>query len=548
MNYFLWSRLIYAVPFLFYLGTEGRGFLDPISDGFIYAGTWIIMFLLSLFFFAIAKKELPRPLVHFIFIAECFIYYHLTVISGQAEIMLVALVLSSFYAIDSLRNSLFSIGLHLLQLYGAFALSNGVFNILPRDTLILIVAPLFCRALMSVVDERDIVVREEYHQTDVYVPVEDTTVIDKMRRKANFFFLKNKKLHDDIKKEKAKNESLKTKVQEVQEEADAATMADLSKQQINKDIARMYFSLLANIRVDLSKPMNENLDRILKAFALITKAQYTAVIAKEPAVNKGEAYSLALTNSYSQVGNLQDETVIENQTVWDKIIKAIDSKEPQYVRDEQIGTLKYLILTPIAGENGVKGVLVQGFGEDYEENIHNFNIALMVAYQLYTAMENESLYKQAKDGSNTDALTGLYNKKFLMNSLPVTFNSAYNYSTNLACVFIAEDTKQNDEGIVNTARAIEKHIRKTDFLYRYSDNSFVVLFMGVSKKKLEGFADEINEELASLPTTMSVSMGAKIYDPMVGNVEDGKELLEAAVRALYKARRHDCGQIVVDED
>lgn len=306
---------------------------------------------------------------------------------------------------------------------------------------------------------------------------------------------------------------------------------------------------MANVRIDLSKPMNENLDRILRMFALFTKAQYTAVIAKEPPQNKGESYSLALTNSYIAPGlALRDEAVIENEAVWNKIIETIKQKKPNYLsKMEGVEPLTYLILTPISGEDGTKGVLVQGFGAEYKENIHNFNVALMVAYQLYTAMENESLYKSSRDGSNTDQLTGLFNKKYLLNSLPVIFNSAYNYSTNLACVFIAEDRKQNDEGIRHTARAIEKHIRKTDMLFRYSDNAFVVLFTGVSKRKLRGFADEVNTELAACPTTMSVSMGAKIYDPMLGNVKDGKELLAASVKALSVARQQGGGQIVIEE-
>lgn len=241
MNYFLWSRLIYAVPFIIFLGTKGSSFLSPETDCFIYAGAWVSMFLLSLFFFARARKDMPRLLVHFIFLAECYIYYNLAAIGGHADFMVVAVILSSFYAIDSLRNSLFSVGLHLLELYAVFTMTEDVFYVLPHDTLVLILAPLFCRALMSVIDERDVVVREEFYNNDIYVPVEDTTLIDKFRRKANVFLLKNKKLNKDIEKEKKKNETLKAKYAEAQDEAATAAQTDITRQQINKDIARMYF-------------------------------------------------------------------------------------------------------------------------------------------------------------------------------------------------------------------------------------------------------------------------------------------------------------------
>ena len=550
MNYFLWSRLIYAVPAIMFLGTKGTSFLYPESDCFLYAGAWIVMLLLSLFFFVQARKEMPRLLVHFIFLAECYIYYNLALIGGYAGYMVVAVIISSFYAIDSLRNSLFSVGLHLLELYAVFALADDVFNVLPEGVLMVLLAPLFCRAVMSVIDDRDVIVREEFYNNDIYVPVEDTTLIDKFRRKANLFFLKNKQLSKNFEEEKRKNETLQAKVEEAENEAVAAAKRDFTRQQLNEEIAKMYFSLLANIRIDLSKPINENLDHILRMFALYTKAQYTAVIAKEPPVNKGESYSLVLINSYISplISNLRDEIVIENGVIWDKIIETINEKSPQYINDaKDVDPLKHLIFTPISGEDGVKGVLVQGFGEDYQENIHNFNMALMVAYQLYTAMENESLYKSSKDGSNIDEKTGLYNKKYLVNSLPVIFNSAYNFSINLACVFIAEDKKQNDSGIELTVKAIKKHIRKSDIFFRYSDNSFVVLFSGIDKERIENFANEVNSELANCPTTLSVSMGAKIYEPTIGNVSSGKELLAASVKELSVARQQGTGRIVVEE-
>lgn len=548
MNYFLWSRIIYAVPIIIFMLTTGKALLNPESEGFLYAGTWGVMFLFSLIFFNIAKKEMPRLLVHFIFLAECFIYYNLAVISGQSEMMLMGVVLSAFYAIDSLRNSIFSIGLLLLEVYAVVKLSGGAFGYPTREMTLLVAAPLFCRALMSSIDERNVDVREQY--LDKFVPMEDTTVIDKLRRKSNFFILKNKKLKADVKRAEKDKNNLKNKVQEAEKEAEAASQADLSKQQMNETIARQYFALLSSIRIDLSSPINENLDRILKAFALLTKAQYTAVIAKEPPINKGESYSLALTNSFAMDGFcLNDETVIENEQVWNDIIEIIDKNEQKFLKSDELSPIEHIILTPISGDDGVKGVLIQGFGKDYVENIHNYNIARMVAYQLYTAMENEVLYKQSRDGSNIDALTGVYNKKFLMNSLPVAFNSAFNYSTNLACVFVAEDKRQGEDGIILTAKTIEKHIRKTDTLYRYSDNSFVVLFSGVTKDKLEGFADEINTDLANNPITLSVSMGVKVYDPLIGNVEDGNELLKLAAKALHRARQSgELGQIVIADN
>ena len=552
-NYFMMSRLIYAVPFMIFLGTQGRDFLDTSSDCFVFAGAWISMLIFSLFFFGIARKELPRPLVHFIFLAESFIYYYLALLSGQAGILLF-IVVSSFYAIDSLRNSMLSIVLHLASLYFIYGYATELYaldDIVPTqgDALALIAAPLLCRAVMSIVDDRDVVIREEFHNNDVYVAVEDTTAVDKLRRSLNFFKLKNRKLSDDIHREKNARKKMESKVRDVRQEAQEAEQSNLEKQQINKEIARIYFALSANMRFDLSQTVDANINRVLQAFAILTKAQYAALIVKEPPVNKEESYSLALTNSFNAPGfSLRDEQIIEDRDVWDKIIEAIEEQKVKSVQTDSIGPVKKVLLTPVANDDGVKGVLLQGFGDDYVDNVHNYNHSLIVAYNLCTILENENLYRQSMDGSSIDPSTGIYNKKFLTNGLEVNFNNAFNYSTNLACVFIAEDKRQDEKGIIFTVDVIKRHIRKTDTVYRYSDNSFVVLFNGVSNEKLEGFADEINTELAAAPTSMSVSMGVFIYDPLSRNAKDGKELLESAGRALYVARKQGAGQIYIQKN
>ena len=554
MNYFLMSRLIYSMPFLLYMILAGQQYLSAASDGFLYAGAWVSIFLFSLFFFAMARKELPRPLVHFVFLAECFIYSELADIGHSPEILLF-IVLSSFYAIDSLRNSLFSIGLHLAMLFGMFyavdvldTIANMMMN---KESMAIIASPLICRALMSIVDERDVEVREEYKNNDVFVAVEDTSTIDKLRRKVNVFRLRNMALQDQMKHSDREKARMAEKAKRAQKEAEQAEKKDFSRQEMNQEIARMYFSLLANIRFDLTQRVEENLDRMIATFRQVTKAQYAALIVKEPPTKTGESYSLALTNSCNAPGfQLRDEQVIESQDVWDMIIDAIENCKLQSVPElgEGLKPLSSMLITPVCAGNDVKGVLIQGFDSERQQNVHDCNMSLMVAYHLYSVLKNEAVYRQAADGSSLDPLTGLLNRKYLLSSLEVTFNNAYNYSSSLAIVVAAFDRRQDDRGILFGADVLKRHIRKSDVLYRYSENSFVVVFNGVSMVKIERFADEINEELASAPVTTSMSMGAKVYDPLIGNAHTGQDLLDAAGKGLIQARKRGQGQFCLVRD
>lgn len=541
MNYFLWARIIYALPFLIFLFTKGKSFLSPESDAFLYAGVWLSMFVFSLIFFQLAKKEMPRLLVHFIFIVECFLYYRMAAASGETVLLLMAVVVSAFYAIDCLRNSLFSIGLLLLEAYLALYLMQPVFgNVSDYGWFVVIAAPFFCRAILCIIDEKNVDVRTEFVETTVCdATVEDTGLIDKLRRRANLFSLKNRKLHADV--ERAKKEAEKQK-----QKAETLKNFDWTKQEINKDIAGKYFALIGGIRTDLSAPLSTNIDRILRVYAFLTDASYSAVVVKEPPAEKGTAYSLSLINSYQADPQMEvsDESVIENEEVWNAILSVIKTPQMKYLKPTGISHISNIVLTPITRGNDVRGVLVQSFSEDgFATNIHNANLSMIVAHQLFSVIENAALYKQANDGSNIDVLTGVYNKNFFVNSLPVLFNNAYNYSNNLACAFVSADARQGDDGVIVMKDAILHHIRKTDMLYRCGDNLFVVLFGGVTKEKLERFTDEVNAELAENPTTISVSVGASIYDPMTGDKPDGKALVSAAAQALKQGRMtRQCGK------
>lgn len=534
MNYFLWARIIYSLPFLAFLFTDGRSFLEPTSDAFLYAGTWISMFLFSLIFFNLAKKEMPRLLVHFIFIVECFLYYKMSLVSGQESMMLMAFVMSACYAVNCLRNSLFSTGLILLETFVAFLLMRPAFGeIYAYNWFTIIAAPFLCRAVLNTIDERNVEVRTEFIETTACEIVEDSSLIDRLRRKANLFKMKNKKLNEDVLR--AKEEAAKNKQQ-----TEAMKDSDWARQEINKEITGKYFALISGIRTDLSAPMSQNIDRILHVYAVLTNAYYVAVVMKEPPAEKGEAYSLSLINSYqaNPEDSVSDETVIENETVWDAILSVIKTPKMKYLQPTDISHVSNIILTPIGQDKEVRGVLVQSFFQDgFTDNIHNANLSMIVAHQLFSVMENAALYKQAKDGTNIDPLTGVYNKNFLMRSLPVLFNNAYNYSNNLACAFVGEDTPQDDSGILATKDAILGHVRKTDMVYRCGNNLFVVLFCGVTRDKLEKFTDEINTNLAENPTTISVSIGASIYDPVLGDKKNGEELVSSAAQALKAAKQ-----------
>lgn len=570
MSYVLLSRLIYAFPILIYAAINLDVFLG-FPEALPKMAFWAVMFCFSLFFFCISKRILPLLLIHFVFFVEAYLFTEIAMDTGLYNILLF-IILSSFYTIESLRNNILHMFFHVLSLFGILYYVSQLYGITLSDinftneTLAILTSFLVCRALMSSLEERDVVLKEKIKTQEIFIPTNDTEAEDKLKRKLEFFKNRTKDLKKEAEEAKENNERLRTDYQRAKSQFEKMYEANQANIKINKDIAKSYFSLMANIRFDLSKSVTDNLDNILKAFMRITNSQYVALIVKEPLEDNPDEYNLALLNSYNGGIQITDESIISNEEVYDTILDSLEKDKSNFitVQDNSLSPLKNIILTPVSTPNDVKGVLVQAFDKNYVENIHNFNLSLMVAYHIYTVLKNENLYKQAKDESNIDALTHVFNKKYLLDNLQLIYNNAYNYASRLACVFVDVDYfkqvndsmghEMGDKVLQYIAKELQNHVRKSDFVFRYGGDEFVLLLNGATKEKIEGLSAQINQILKdkaiSVPVNgerklLSISIGAVIYNPDTANINSGEEMLSLADRAVYTAKNMGKGRLYV---
>ena len=142
------------------------------------------------------------------------------------------------------------------------------------------------------------------------------------------------------------------------------------------------------------------------------------------------------------------------------------------------------------------------------------------------------------------------------------FNNSYNYGNNLACIFIdvdyfktVNDTYGHNIGdklLKRIASILKENIRKSDFLFRYGGDEFVVLLNSANEEKLKQYNIETNAKLKEekenlgIETDISLSMGAKIFYPLISNVADAKSLLEQADKILYKVKTREKGNIYIE--
>ena len=129
MNYLLLSRTIYALPFLIYCAIHAQEMiLNP--SVLPFSAMWGVVFLFSIFFYAISRKVLPLLLVQFVFLLETFLFAQMALNTGYEQILLF-IVLSSFYTIESLRNNTYNILAHLLLQFGSFYAIQVIYGMSP---------------------------------------------------------------------------------------------------------------------------------------------------------------------------------------------------------------------------------------------------------------------------------------------------------------------------------------------------------------------------------------------------------------------------------
>jgi len=162
--------------------------------------------------------------------------------------------------------------------------------------------------------------------------------------------------------------------------------------------------------------------------------------------------------------------------------------------------------------------------------------------------------------SVTDALTGLYNRRFLKSRIEEELNRSNHQGLGLSILFIDLDFFKNyndvcghlagDEALRRTAAIIQASLREMDTVARYGGEEFCALLPGTSKAEALLVADRIRSEIAnekfsgeqSLPLgRLTASIGVASFP------EDGRtytSLIHASDIALYQAKANGRNRVV----
>jgi diguanylate cyclase (GGDEF)-like protein len=169
------------------------------------------------------------------------------------------------------------------------------------------------------------------------------------------------------------------------------------------------------------------------------------------------------------------------------------------------------------------------------------------------------MYSRTRYLSLTDALTGLYNRRHFDNTVEREFLRSKRYGGELTIAIIDIDffKKVNDTYghlcgdyiLKETAYLIMDNFRKTDIVFRYGGEEFVVILTETTTEqseipleRLRRTIENYNFVFENTPLKITISTGAASNKPETVN-----ECLNNADKALYEAKNSGRNRVVISE-
>ncbi|GAB3345136.1 diguanylate cyclase [Chromohalobacter beijerinckii] len=189
--------------------------------------------------------------------------------------------------------------------------------------------------------------------------------------------------------------------------------------------------------------------------------------------------------------------------------------------------------------------------------------ALGAAEDMALSLSNVRLREQLEEASIRDALTGLYNRRFLDDTLTRELARAERQSAPLSVLMLDIDHFKpinddhghafGDRALIEVADLLSDNVRRGDIVCRYGGEEFVIIMPGAGLAAARQRGEHLRQEVATLdidlddgtPLHLTVSLGLACY-PQHG--EHAETLLHHADMALYGAKQGGRNRLAIAHD
>jgi len=221
------------------------------------------------------------------------------------------------------------------------------------------------------------------------------------------------------------------------------------------------------------------------------------------------------------------------------------------------------ICVPMMAHGETLGVLhlLRENGEDLTES--ELRLSSMVAEQIGQAIANLRLREALKAQSIRDPLTGLFNRRYMEESLERELHRADTHNGTVGAIMIDLDHfKQfndsfghdgGDSVLRKFSELLHARTKKEDIVCRYGGEEFLIILPGASLRQARDFGEGLLEATRNIAVMsrgrelgpVSISAGIALYP------EHGKTmgaLIRAADDALYRAKMRGRNRVVLSHD
>jgi diguanylate cyclase (GGDEF)-like protein/PAS domain S-box-containing protein len=221
------------------------------------------------------------------------------------------------------------------------------------------------------------------------------------------------------------------------------------------------------------------------------------------------------------------------------------------------------LCVPMVAQGDALGILNLRFPEATEETRQSWQgLATAVAGQIALSLANLKLRETLRDQSIRDPLTGLFNRRFMQESLNRELQRAGRRKRPLSVLFVHldhfkrfNDTFGHEAGdLVLSAVAVvfQRNFRGDDVICRYGGEEFAIILPEASTKDAAKRADALRLEVNNMRLSchsrpldpVTVSVGVATF-PENGTTVDA--LMQQADRALYQSKANGRDRVTVAE-
>jgi diguanylate cyclase (GGDEF)-like protein len=195
----------------------------------------------------------------------------------------------------------------------------------------------------------------------------------------------------------------------------------------------------------------------------------------------------------------------------------------------------------------------------YAARIHNDKGEMVgSAALLRDITEEKRLEEELRRLSTTDGLTGLYNRRFLDDTLQKELSRAHRYPAPLSVLMFDvdhfkkfNDTHGHDQGdrvLQAVAKTLRGALRNQDYPCRYGGEEFVAILPNTPKTGAYSVAERLRTDIETMVVDglkVTISIGVAEYPDF--EVRDQARLIEAADGALYHAKQEGRNRTCVAE-